>query len=58
MNFTKIAFSIIEFIAFILPALPPHIEIRLTILFIYFISHCFKLQKLYLRFKFDCISNT
>ena len=51
MNYYKIIFSIIEFIAFILPALPNSLSVRLFILLIYFIAHCFKLQYSYLQIK-------
>ena len=44
-------FNIIEFIAFILPAIPDSISIRLAILLIYFIGHYYKLQYTYLTYK-------
>ncbi len=51
MNYYKIIFNIIEFVAFILPALPNSIYVRLLILLIYFIAHCFKLQYAYSQIK-------
>ena len=51
MNYYKIIFSIIEFIAFILPALPNSLFVRLFILLLYFIAHCFKLQYVYSQIK-------
>jgi len=53
----KLFFSIIEFIAFILPALPNSLNTRLFILFSYFIAHCYKLQVGYKQFKLNIISN-
>ena len=47
----EIFFYIIEFTAFILPALPNSLTIRLFILLIYFIAHYFRLQVVYSRFK-------
>jgi hypothetical protein len=47
----KIFFYIIEFAAFILPALPNSLSMRLFILLIYFIAHYLKLQVVYLKFK-------
>jgi hypothetical protein len=55
MNIIKILFIIIEFIAFILPALPYKLSTRLTILFIYFIAHQLKLQKKYILYKKICL---
>ena len=57
MNYYKIIFSVIEFIAFILPALPSSLLVRLFILLIYFIAHCFKLQYLYSQIKKKYIIN-
>lgn len=47
----KYLFNTIEFIAFILPALHDKINIRLTILIIYFVAHIFKLQYYYTKLK-------
>ena len=44
-------FNIIEFILFILPALPNSIINRLIILFIYFMAHYFKLHIMYAKIK-------
>lgn len=51
----KHLFTIIEFIGFILPALPSNLYIRLGILFTYFIAHTLKLQKQYLKFKTESL---
>jgi hypothetical protein len=56
MNYYKILFNIIEFIAFILPALPSSLLVRLLILLIYFIGHCFKLQYAYSQIKVKYIT--
>lgn len=47
----KISFILLESFAFILPAIPESLWIRLTILFIYFIAHYFKIQGIYVKFK-------
>jgi hypothetical protein len=47
----KLYFSIIELTGFILPAFPDALSIRLSILFIYFIAHYFKLQLIYSKIK-------
>lgn len=47
----KYFFNTIEFIAFILPALPDKITTRITILTIYFIAHILKLQYYYTKLK-------
>ena len=47
----KYFFNAIEFVAFILPALPDKITTRLTILTIYFVAHIFKLQYHYAKLK-------
>ncbi len=44
-------FTIIELIAFILPALPSNLYHRLFILFSYFIAHICKLQYYYSQLK-------
>jgi hypothetical protein len=49
--YSEIFFYIIEFTAFILPALPNSLTIRLFILLIYFIAHYFRLQVVYSSFK-------
>lgn len=46
-------FSAIELVAFILPALPKQLWLRLTILSIYFIGHAIGLNKVYKAFKAD-----
>lgn len=48
---SEIIFKIIEFFAFILPALPNSLIIRLSILLTYFIAHYFKLQQSYTKLK-------
>lgn len=50
-NWYSIAFNALEFFAFILPALPESLYVRLTILFVYFGLHYFKVQLMYLKFK-------
>lgn len=45
----------IEFIAFVLPAIPNSMATRLCILAIYFIGHYFQLQIPYKIFKKKCI---
>lgn len=47
----KCLFYLIEFTAFILPALPSNLNHRLLILMIYFISHVLKLQYYYVKIK-------
>ena len=56
MNYISYFFNIIEFIAFFLPAIPESIFIRLLILLIYFIAHCFKLQYIYSKYKNNILS--
>jgi hypothetical protein len=51
MDSMKLAFQLLEFAAFILPALPESLYVRLTILFIYFVLHYFKAQLIYAKFK-------
>ena len=53
----NILFNLIEFIAFILPALPDSFNVRLFILLLYFIAHCFKLQKIYSQYKLNYLSD-
>ena len=43
--------TIIELIAFILPAIPKKLEIRLLILFLYFVAHYFQLNNIYKKYK-------
>lgn len=50
-------FLIIEFTAFILPALPENVYIRLSILGIYFIAHTLQLQIFYKSYKKRCLNN-
>jgi hypothetical protein len=50
-------FNTIEFVAFILPALPNDLWVRLTIVLTYFILHYFKAQHLYAHFKYEFINN-
>jgi len=47
MNHKKAFFYLIEFFAFILPALPNSIYVRFSILLIYYLAHSFKLQHMY-----------
>jgi hypothetical protein len=56
--YSEIFFYIIEFTAFILPALPNSLTIRLFILLIYFIAHYFRLQVVYSRFKNNILYTT
>lgn len=51
MNYIKLFFNILEFFAFILPAIPDSLIIRLLILLIYFICHYYKLQNIYSKYK-------
>jgi hypothetical protein len=51
MNYRQAPFYIIEFVAFILPALPSSIYIRFSILFVYYMAHSFKLQYIYAKEK-------
>jgi hypothetical protein len=53
----KNIFSIIELVAFILPAIPKSLYTRLFILLLYFVAHCYKLQVGYKQFKLNTISN-
>lgn len=55
MNIAKLAFQFIELVAFILPALPESIYVRLFILFIYFVLHCYKIQYAYAKIKADIL---
>ena len=57
MNFYEIIFRLIELFAFILPALPDSLIVRLIILAIYFIAHCCKLQYEYVKIKNKYINN-
>ena len=47
-----ILFSRAYFTAFILPVLSNYLLIRLTILLLYFILHCFNIQHLYAKYKY------
>jgi hypothetical protein len=51
MNSAKLAFQIVEFAAFILPALPESLYVRLSILFIYFVLYYFNVHLIYAKFK-------
>lgn len=51
MHFYKTLFTTIEFVSFILPALPSSLNVRICILFIYFTAHYYKLQMEYLKIK-------
>lgn len=55
MNIVKPAFLIIEAFAFILPAIPGDMWVRLVILLIYFVAHYNKLQYEYVKIKKDII---
>ena len=50
-NSKKAFFYIIEFIGFILPALPESIYVRFSILLVYYIAHTFKLPHIYAKEK-------
>ena len=56
MNYTKIAFYIIELVAFNLPCIPNSFIVRFSILSIYFIAHYFKLQYEYSKLKLEYIN--
>jgi len=56
MMLTKIAFNSVELFAFILPAIPNELPVRLGILSIYFIAHYYKLQYTYAQFKYKYIT--
>ena len=58
MTYTKIGFQFLEIFAFILPALPSSIWIRLSILTIYLILHMLKVQTIYSKYKASIIQNT
>jgi len=51
MNIIKSIFHVIELTAFVLPALPKSLYVRLIILFIYFVMHYFRIQRKYAEFK-------
>ena len=53
----NIFFNLLEFIAFFLPAIPDSLNVRLFILLLYFIAHCFKLQKIYSQYKLNYLSD-
>lgn len=53
----KTIFTAIEFVSFILPALPNSLNVRLFILFVYFTAHYYQLQKEYLKIKTKYIKN-
>lgn len=57
MSVAKLSFQFFELVAFILPALPESIWIRLLILFIYFVAHCFTLQYAYAKIKTKILSD-
>ena len=54
--YTKYLFHLLEFFAFILPALPESIYFRLLILFIYFVLHYYKIQYVYAKIKSEIMS--
>ena len=58
MNMTLWGFKTLEFIEFILPALPSQLWVRVWILVIYFILHCCKVQYMYSQMKQKYIYNT
>jgi hypothetical protein len=55
MKYKKIGFHIIEFCLFVSPAIPDSLSVRLGILLVYFIGHCFKVQVAYLIYKKKCL---
>lgn len=57
MTYYSYFFNAIELFAFILPALPSQLSVRLLILAIYFIGHYYKLQYRYAKFKSDYLKN-
>jgi hypothetical protein len=57
MKYIEFVFKTVECVAFILPALPNSVIVRLSILLAYFIAHCCKLQMIYLKFKNNCITD-
>ena len=44
-------FEIIEVCAFLLPAIPSSLRVRLLILYIYWVSHYYQLQYTYIKIK-------
>ena len=55
MKYRKIGFYVFEFVLFFLPAIPDSLSVRLAILLVYFIGHCFKVQVAYLAYKKKCL---
>ena len=55
--FLKPFFTVLEFVAFIMPALPEKLTTRLSVLGIYFVMHSLKLQYTYANFKKTCLKN-
>ena len=57
MTWVEIFFYCIECFAFVLPALPSSLAVRLSILVAYFLAHAYKLQYAYDRAKRSFIRN-
>jgi hypothetical protein len=56
-NYNKYLIDVLEFIGFILPALPERMELRLAILCIYYAAHYYKVQVVYSHIKQKYISD-
>jgi hypothetical protein len=56
IKYKKIGFHTIEFLAFILPAIPDSLSVRIGILSIYFIAHYYKAQVAYSNYKKKCLT--
>ena len=48
---TKYGFHVVEFLAFVLPAVPSQLSVRAGILTFYFILHLFRLHIVYSHYK-------
>jgi hypothetical protein len=56
IRYKKFGFHVIEFIGFILPAIPDSLFVRIGILSIYFIAHYYKAQVVYRNYKKKCLT--
>jgi hypothetical protein len=52
MNSVKLSFHVLEFVLFIFPVLPNKLSIRLSISFVYFLLHYYKVQNIYSQIKY------
>ena len=57
LHYNKYLIDVLECIAFVFPALPRSMEVRVAILCIYYMAHYYKLQVVYGRIKQRYISN-